>query len=70
MAPNLAQDKEKEIEEIRKKMGGAIDVSCDCVGTTKSLTTCLEITRSAGCVCVVGMRENDMMLPISTAMSR
>ena len=61
---------EKEIEEIRKKMGGPIDVSCDCVGSTKSLTTCLEITRSAGRVCVVGMRETDMTLPIITAISR
>lgn len=60
----------REIEEIRRKMGGAIDVSCDCVGSTKSLTTCLEITRSAGRVCVVGMRETDMTLPITAAISR
>lgn len=64
------EDMMKEIEEIKKKMGGPIDVSCDCVGTTKSLTTCLEVTRSAGRVCAVGMRETTMSLPITPAISR
>lgn len=65
-----AQDSEKEMEEMQKKMGGPIDVSCDCVGTTKSLSQCLEATRSAGRVCLVGMRETHMMLPITAAVSR
>lgn len=64
------KDLEKEMEEMKTKMGGPIDVSCDCVGTTKSLTQCLETTRSAGRVCLVGMRESHMILPISAAVSR
>lgn len=45
----------KEIEEIKKKMGGLIDVLCDCVGMIKSLIICLEVICLVGCVCVVGM---------------
>ena len=55
---------------MQKAMGAPIDVTCDCVGVTKSLTTSLNVTRSAGCVCIVGMRENDMTLPITPAASR
>ena len=61
---------EKEIKAMQKAMGAPIDVTCDCVGVTKSLTTSLNVTRSAGCVCIVGMRENDMTLPITPAASR
>ena len=61
---------EKEIVAMQKAMGAPIDVTCDCVGVTKSLTTSLNATRSAGCVCIVGMRENDMTLPITPAASR
>jgi len=63
-------DAEREITAMRTKMGRAIDVACDCVGTTKSLAQCLNVTRAAGRVCVVGMRESHMMLPITAAVSR
>ncbi len=51
-------------------MGAPIDVTCDCVGTRKSLTTALEATTSAGRVCLVGMRESNMNLPIAAAAAR
>lgn len=63
-------DAEREMVAMRTKMGRAIDVACDCVGTTKSLAQCLDVTRAAGRVCVVGMRESHMTLPITEAVSR
>ncbi len=64
------QDMERELKEIQDAMGAPIDVTCDCVGTRKSLTTSLEATRSAGRVCLVGMRESNMNLPIAGAAAR
>lgn len=61
---------EKEMEEMKEKMGGPIDVSVDCVGSTKSCTQCLGVTRAAGRVCLVGMRESHMNIPIAEAVSR
>ncbi len=64
------QDMERELKEIQDAMGAPIDVTCDCVGTRKSLTTSLEATRSAGRVCLVGMRDSNMNLPIAAAAAR
>ncbi|CAK9221880.1 unnamed protein product [Sphagnum jensenii] len=64
------EDMERELKEIQDAMGAPIDVTCDCVGTRKSLTTALEATTSAGRVCLVGMRESNMNLPIAAAAAR
>lgn len=51
-------------------MGADIDVTFDCAGFTKTMTTALEATRSGGKVCLVGMGHKEMTLPLTNAAAR
>ncbi|KAL3682545.1 hypothetical protein R1sor_000567 [Riccia sorocarpa] len=64
------EDLELEVIEIQKAMGSDIDVTLDCAGFTKTVTTALKATRSGGMVCLIGMGENDMNLPLTGAAAR
>ncbi|KAG6551988.1 hypothetical protein Mapa_006294 [Marchantia paleacea] len=64
------EDLEQEVAEIQKAMGSDIDVTIDCAGFTKTMTTSLKSTRSGGMVCVVGMGDNEMNLPLTPAAAR
>lgn len=65
------EDIEKEVEQIQKALGGAgIDVSLDCVGFSKTMSTALSATRSGGKVCLVGMGHCDMTIPLTPAAAR
>lgn len=64
------QDVSKEIEEIHKAMGGRVDVSFDCVGYDKTMTTALHATRPGGKVCLVGMGHSEMTVPLTGASAR
>ncbi|NP_001149440.2 sorbitol dehydrogenase homolog 1 [Zea mays] len=64
------EDLADEVERIRAAMGSDIDVSLDCAGFSKTMSTALESTRPGGKVCLVGMGHNEMTLPLTAAAAR
>lgn len=67
---DLIQDVGKEVEEIQNAMGSSIDVSFDCVGYNKTMTSALNATRSGGKVCLIGLAQSEMTVPITPAAAR
>lgn len=63
-------DLEDEIIELQKLVGSPIDVTFDCVGFTKTMSTALKVTRSGGKVCLVGMGQDQMQLPLTASAAR
>lgn len=51
-------------------MGSDIDVSFDCAGFSKTMSTALNATRPGGRVCLVGMGHNEMSVPLTSAAAR
>lgn len=51
-------------------MNSSVDVSFDCVGFTKTMSTALNATRSGGKVCLVGLGQIDMKIPLTAAAAR
>ncbi|KAL3517473.1 hypothetical protein ACH5RR_020062 [Cinchona calisaya] len=64
------QDVSVDVEQIQKAMGADIDVSLDCAGFNKTMSTALSVTRSGGKVCLVGMGHNEMTVPLTPAAAR
>nr|GMD14832.1 sorbitol dehydrogenase [Ipomoea batatas] len=64
------QDVAADIEKIKEAMGAGIDVSFDCAGFEKTMSTALGATRSGGRVCLVGMGHENMTLPLSSTTAR
>ncbi|KAL5811108.1 hypothetical protein ACOSQ4_027676 [Xanthoceras sorbifolium] len=64
------QDVTQEVEQIQKAMGAGVDVSFDCAGFNKTMSTALSATRSGGKVCLVGMGHTEMTLPLTPAAAR
>ncbi|KAL9409594.1 hypothetical protein AB3S75_047915 [Citrus x aurantiifolia] len=64
------QDIAEEVEKIQKAMGTGIDVSFDCAGFNKTMSTALSATRSGGKVCLLGMGHHDMTVPLTPAAAR
>ncbi|KAJ9539688.1 hypothetical protein OSB04_026194, partial [Centaurea solstitialis] len=64
------QDVGGEVELIQKAMGGGVDVSFDCAGFNKTMTTALTATRAGGKVCLVGMGHHEMTVPLTPAAAR
>ncbi|KAA3455855.1 sorbitol dehydrogenase [Gossypium australe] len=64
------QDVAEEVERICKAMGGVVDVSFDCAGFNKTMSTALSATRAGGKVCLVGMGHHEMTLPLTPAAAR
>ncbi|XP_038994638.1 sorbitol dehydrogenase-like [Hibiscus syriacus] len=64
------QDIPEEVEAIRKAMGTAVHVSCDCVGFSKTMSTALSATRAGGKVCLIGLGHNEMTVPLTPAAAR
>ncbi|KAL0400809.1 UNVERIFIED_CONTAM: Sorbitol dehydrogenase [Sesamum latifolium] len=67
---NLKQDVSAEVEQIKKAMGAGIDISIDCAGFTKTLSTALNATSSGGKVCLVGLADDEMTIPLAPAAVR
>lgn len=68
---NLSQqDLEAEVSKIGKAMKGGVDVSFDCVGFNKTMSTALSATRPGGKVCLVGMGHGVMTVPLTPAAAR
>ncbi|XVE58622.1 hypothetical protein DITRI_Ditri04bG0184200 [Diplodiscus trichospermus] len=64
------QDIPDEVESIRKIMGTGVDVSFDCAGLNKTMSTALSATRAGGKVCLVGMGHAEMTVPLTPAAVR
>lgn len=64
------KDVEEEVVLIQKAMGGNIDLTFDCAGFEKTMTTALKATKSGGQVCLVGMGHTEMHVPLTPAAAR
>lgn len=69
VSPNV-QDVDEEVTKIQNAMGADIDVSFDCAGFSKTMSTALNATRPGGKVCLVGMGHNEMTVPLTPAAAR
>ncbi|CAM6110509.1 unnamed protein product [Calypogeia fissa] len=64
-------DVDQDVLELREAMGASeIDVTLDCVGFTKTMTTALKATRTGGVICLVGMGHAEMTVPLTPAAAR
>ncbi|PON69925.1 Alcohol dehydrogenase superfamily, zinc-type [Parasponia andersonii] len=70
LSGDVQQDVSKEVEEIQNAMGSGIDVSFDCVGYNKTMSTALNATRSGGKACLIGLAQSEMTVPITPAAAR
>lgn len=64
------QDLDSEVVQIQKAMGAEVDVTFDCAGFSKTMSTALNATRAGGKVCLVGMGHNEMTVPLTPAAAR
>ncbi|PWA98381.1 sorbitol dehydrogenase [Artemisia annua] len=55
--------------KIYKIMGESVDISFDCVGFDKTISTTLNPTRAGGKVCLVGLGHSPMTSPLVAAAS-
>jgi L-iditol 2-dehydrogenase len=66
----IAQDVSEEVVKIQNAMGSGIDISFDCVGFDKTMSTGLSATRSGGKVCLIGLAKSEMTAPLTPAAAR
>jgi len=66
----MVQDVDQDVTQIQKAMKGEVDVSFDCAGFEKTMSTALQASRSGGKVCLVGMGHNEMTVPLTSAAAR
>ncbi|KAF3433043.1 hypothetical protein FNV43_RR24145 [Rhamnella rubrinervis] len=59
-----------EVEQVQQAMGTGIDVSFDCVGLNKTMSTALNATRSGGKVCLIGLAQTQTTVPLTPAAAR
>ncbi|GLU21031.1 hypothetical protein SLE2022_371960 [Rubroshorea leprosula] len=64
------QDIPEEVTKIQKAMVVGIDVSFDCAGVDKTMSTALNATRPGGKVILVGMGHPRMTVPLTPAAAR
>lgn len=64
------QDVSVDVQQIQRAMGANIDVTFDCAGFSKTMSTALGATRSGGKVCLVGMGHPEMTIPLTAAGAR
>lgn len=64
------QDIAEEVKKIQAAMGATVDVSFDCAGFNKTMSTALSATHDGGKVCLVGMGHNQMTVPLTPAAAR
>ncbi|XP_050223128.1 sorbitol dehydrogenase [Mercurialis annua] len=64
------QDVDAEVALIQKAMGTGADITFDCAGFDKTMSTALSATKSGGKVCLVGMGHNQMTVPLTPAAAR
>ena len=59
-----------EVGEIQKAMGAQVDVTFDCAGLDKTMSTALNATCAGGKVCLVGFGHSEMTVPLTPAAAR
>lgn len=59
-----------EVEAIKNAMGGEINVTFDCVGVSKTMSTAIQATSSGGKVCLIGLACTEMTVPLTLAAAR
>ncbi|KAL2542022.1 Sorbitol dehydrogenase [Abeliophyllum distichum] len=64
------QDVCEEVVKIQNAIGAGVDVSFDCVGFDKTMTMALAATCAGGKVCLVGLGQSEMSLPLTPAAAR
>ncbi|KAL5744503.1 hypothetical protein ACOSQ2_027619 [Xanthoceras sorbifolium] len=64
------KDVAAEVIKIQNQMGSGIDVSFDCVGFEKTMSTALNATRSGGKVCLIGLAKSEMTISLTPAAAR
>ncbi|KAK2366912.1 GroES zinc-binding alcohol dehydrogenase family protein [Trifolium repens] len=64
------QDVTEEVKQIHNVMGAGVDVTFDCAGFNKTMTTALNATQPGGKVCLVGMGHSEMTVPLTPAAAR
>jgi len=64
------QDIPEEVAQIQKAMGRDVDVTFDCAGFNKTMSTALCATRPGGKVCLIGMGHGEMTVPLTPAAAR
>lgn len=64
------QDVDAEVGKIQNAMGSGIDVSFDCVGFDKTMSTALNATRAGGKVCLIGLAKSEMTVALTPAAAR
>ncbi|XP_039134697.1 sorbitol dehydrogenase-like [Dioscorea cayenensis subsp. rotundata] len=69
VSPNI-QGVDEDVAQIHKTMCADIDVTFDCAGFSKTMSTALNATRAGGKVCLVGMGHNEMTVPLTPAAAR
>lgn len=58
------------MEQIKAASGCSIHVTFDCVGYNKTMSTALNVTRSGGKVCLIGLALTEMTVPLTPAAAR
>lgn len=64
------QDVPEEAVKIQNAMASRVDVSFDCVGFNKTMSTALSATGAGGKVCLIGMARSEMTIPLTSAAAR
>ncbi|CAO2838922.1 unnamed protein product [Amaranthus hypochondriacus] len=64
------EDIPEEVAQIHKAMGREVDVTLDCAGFNKTMSTALGATRAGGKVCLIGMGHGVMTFPLTPAAVR
>lgn len=64
------EDIEQEVVQIQNVMGTEINVSFDCAGFNKTMSTALRATCAGGKVCLIGMGHGEMTVPLTPAAAR
>ncbi|RWW14382.1 hypothetical protein GW17_00021850 [Ensete ventricosum] len=67
---NLEDVVDEEVIQIQQAMGSDIDVSFDCAGFNKTVSTALNATCAGGIVCLIGMGHNEMTVHLTPAAAR
>ncbi|KAL9265669.1 Sorbitol dehydrogenase-like protein [Drosera capensis] len=64
------EDIPEEVTHIHQAMGSDVDVTFDCAGFNKTMSTALKATRAGGKVCLIGMGHGEMTVPLTPAAAR
>ncbi|KAK8628032.1 hypothetical protein V6N13_063744 [Hibiscus sabdariffa] len=64
------KDVGEEVVKIQNAMGSRIDVSFDCVGFNKTMSTALSATGVGGKVCLIGLARTELTVPLTSAAVR